>query len=106
MKELQKLREPVVYSYASRAEALNDRGGKFVKTRWVLTENGCDIRLVVFTHAYHGGSAGGVRRHTAVVCGEVADEPKSELSRQAFDTHGLGHLLCLAVRLSGKCVVY
>ena len=48
MKELQKIKERKVYVHVSRDEAMQDREGKFVKTRWVQTVKGDDVwcRLV------------------------------------------------------------
>lgn len=41
---LQKLKEHRVYSYGSRAEAEMGRDENFVKTWWVRTEKGDDVR--------------------------------------------------------------
>lgn len=76
MKELQKMMGRWgVCSYVSRAEALTDRDSKFVKTRWVLTEKGIDVRSRFVVSVCQGGSAGGSDgRHSAAVCGEVTQQ--------------------------------
>lgn len=43
VEELQKTKEHQVYSYVVRGLALGDSVGKFVKTRWVLTEKSEDV---------------------------------------------------------------
>jgi hypothetical protein len=37
---MKRFRDRQVYSYADRAESTKDRGGKFVKTRWIRINKG------------------------------------------------------------------
>lgn len=56
--EFGKLKEREVYSYVSREEALNDPTGKFVKTRWVQTNKGEEVRCRFVARNSRGGTLG------------------------------------------------
>lgn len=104
MKELQKMMGRWgVCSYVSRAEALTDRDSKFVKTRWVLTEKGIDVRSRFVVSVCQGDPREDLMVGTPPL---FAARLHSKLSRPAFDAYGLGHLMCLSVGASGKGVLH
>ncbi len=55
LKELGKFKERQVYVYHSRDEAMKDEGGKFVKTRWVQTEKGDEVRCRLVAQEFAHG---------------------------------------------------
>ena len=55
LKELKKFEERRVYTHVSRNEAMHDRAGKFVKTRWVQTVKGDDVRCRLVAQEFAHG---------------------------------------------------
>ena len=92
MKELGKFQERQVYVPHLREEAMQDEGGKFVKTRWVQTEKGEEVRCRLVAQEFAHGDprddlfAGTPPLFAARLLRQPSGQPTT--TRLELDVHG------------------
>ena len=97
LKELKTFTERKVYVHYPRKAAMEDMDGKFVKTRWVQTVKGEEVRCRLVAQEFARGDprvdlfAG----TPPPLCRTIASESNGKPTTQEMDIDGVGHFLCL-----------
>jgi hypothetical protein len=99
LKELQKFEERKVYVHVPRQEAYNDAAGKFVKTRWVQTVKGDEVRCRLVAQEFaHGDPREDLfAGNPPLFAARMVVSRTATKRSQRYTPHGLGCLVCLSI---------